>query len=255
MSRSPPKRLKDQCTLRRLTQRKLGQRSKSIKRRWSSITRAMQTISKRVRRGSFRSPELNSIDKSIQIKNKVTWLAQMLNLRGPLMTLHLDTEEGIEINTAQFNQVREMEVSFLRCQMWESRETSKDLRTCHPHHSSQIEEGKKGNKFKTQGQVISSHQTQMPTGKESIQRWNSRSIRQLRIWRGIPRMAQLWATQEDKHLVRENWVIKRSEKWLRMKLVTLSTLLRGNREAAFVISNGQETMATDTIQRTVEKST
>lgn len=77
----------------------------------------MQTISKRVRRGSFRSPELSSIDKSIQIKNKVTWLAQMLNLRGPLMTLHLDTEEGIEINTAQFNQVREMEVSFLRCQM------------------------------------------------------------------------------------------------------------------------------------------
>lgn len=76
----------------------------------------MPTISKRVRRESSRSQELSSIDKSIQIKNKAIWLTQMLNLRGPT-TQHLDTEEGIEINTAQFSQVREMEVSFLRCQM------------------------------------------------------------------------------------------------------------------------------------------
>ena len=76
----------------------------------------MPTIFKRVRRENSRSPELSNIDKSIQIKNKATWLTQMLNLRDQT-TPQLDTEEGIEINTAQFSQVREMEVSFLRCQM------------------------------------------------------------------------------------------------------------------------------------------
>ena len=77
----------------------------------------MPTISIRVRRGSYKSPELNSIDKSIQIKNKAIWLTQILSLRGLLTTPHQDTEEGIEINTDQFNQVRGMEVLFLRCQM------------------------------------------------------------------------------------------------------------------------------------------